>query len=651
VGKKPFRTLSDDQVAQLTPPDKAPPVVIQTWGPARCNEEVEKIRESGASPLDCLPLLKAVDEALLNIMLGKLTIVPKEGGAAVKFIPNSVQRLFLEEVFWARWDKRPIRFIILKARQMGVSTVVAAYFFECARLKGNINVLVVAQTVPDASKMFNQKYVEFLKGRRLTQPEIYKGKVPRGRIEFDDNGSNIYVRASGDQASQGATGQMLHLSEYPWMRDPKGTFGATAPAVPVSADFGVALIIESTGAKVGDDFYEKYYAAKEAEEAGETSGFRAFFWNWLLDKSYTTTLTDMQAKAVMAGLSDYEQSLVDDHGATANQIQWWRDRVREYGEDEARKRYPLTEEQAFGASSESVFEGETLLWYERCQVREPEFKCEPKLVRGTNDCDVNQKDDGRFWVFETPNNKGRYMVIMDAAGSRQGRGNGTRWDKQNSDSAMWVVDEDTGEQCATFCGDMNTIDFAEMGVAVARWYNSAVICPESNNHGEAVIQHLTEVIKYGNIWIRLGDADKMGRRKTMSYGWVAKAKTRDAAIDLLTYVVNNQKIGLHCSRTLAQMRTFVRKPDGRRAAARKMDKDDLVACGWIACATVRNIGSWIKREAGPSERAALIAANREARNPVLRDDAELLAMMEGRTIDQRGCRDSPLSRLLMTGGF
>ncbi|MGC9031117.1 MAG: hypothetical protein ACP5LD_15800, partial [Desulfomonilaceae bacterium] len=102
----------------------------------------ERLRSRGNEPLD------------IQRFIENLEIVDKRG-ETVSLIMNRSQERVFEKLMACREDKRPARFICLKARQLGISTLIEAFLFALITAQANRTALVVAHSVQASQTLFS----------------------------------------------------------------------------------------------------------------------------------------------------------------------------------------------------------------------------------------------------------------------------------------------------------------------------------------------------------------------------------------------------------------------------------------------------------------------------------------------------------------
>jgi hypothetical protein len=187
------------------------------------------------------------------------------------------------------------RNIVLKARQMGLTTWAAARFFLKTITQPGTLTLEVAHTQEAAEEIFRivYRFLDWLP-EELREGPLRTSRANVRQLVFPEMDAQYRVVSAGDRnAGRGLTVQNLHCSELArWPGDPAETLaGLRASLAP-----GGELIVESTPEGVGGCFHDEW------QKAGETGMVRHFF-PWWMEPRY-------RAKAVdEASLTEEEQDL------------------------------------------------------------------------------------------------------------------------------------------------------------------------------------------------------------------------------------------------------------------------------------------------------------------------------------------------------
>jgi hypothetical protein len=429
---------------------------------------------------------------------------------------NAAQRAFEE--------RRGERNIVLKARQMGMTTWAAARFFLKTITQPGTLTLEVAHTQEAAEEIFRivHRFVDWLP-EALREGPLRTSRANARQIVFPEIDSQYRVVTAGDRnAGRGLTVQNLHCSELArWPANPAETLaGLRASLAP-----GAELILESTPEGVGGCFYEEW------QKAGETGLMRHFF-PWWMEGRYRAAAVDE------ASLTEDERALRLRHGLDLQQI-GYRRQIRADFRGLARQEFAEDEESCFLASGDSVFELAAI-----------EARLATMTLAG------EQRRNGELEVWLPPVKGKSYLVAVDPAGG------GSEGDY----SAAQVLELETGLQCAEFAGHMGGLELARLVVELAAEYNQAWLVVERNNHGSGILALIESVCGYRKVYQQNGQA-----------GWLTTSLSRPAALGRLDAALVERPEQFQSRKLLAECRSFVRLPDGRMGARPGTHDDRVMA--------------------------------------------------------------------------
>jgi hypothetical protein len=444
----------------------------------------------------------------------QLLQVRSREGRTAPLKANAAQQAFE----WRRGERN----IVLKARQMGLTTWAAARFFLKTITQPGTLTLEVAHTQEAAEEIFRiiHRFLDWLP-EELREGSLRTSRANVRQIVFPEIDAQYRVVSAGDRnAGRGLTVQNLHCSELArWPGDPAETLAGLRAAMAPGAE----LILESTPDGVGGCFHEEWQKAQE-------TGMVRHFFPWWMERRY-------RAKAVdEASLSEEERDLVARKRLDLQQI-GFRRQIRANFRGLARQEYAENELSCFLASGDSVFELTSI---------------EARLMTALEPMELRRNGELEVWL---PPVKGKaYLVAVDPAGG------GSEGDY----SAAQVLELETGLQCAEFAGHVGGLELAKLVTALAAEYNQAWLVVERNNHGGGVLALIETVCGYGRIYRQGGQA-----------GWLTTSLSRPAALGRLDAGLVERPECFQSRRLLAECRSFVRLPDGR-SGARPGTHDDRV---------------------------------------------------------------------------
>ncbi len=425
---------------------------------------------------------------------------------------------------------RAQRNIVLKARQMGITTWAAARFFLKTITQPGTLTLEVAHTQEAAEEIFRivHRFVELMPAA-LREGPLKTSRASVRRLVFPELDAQYLVVSAGERnAGRGLTVQNLHCSELArWPGDAAETLAGLCAALSPQGE----LILESTPDGVGGCFYEEW------TKAAETGTVRHFF-PWWLEPRY-------RAKAVEpATLTSEESTLIAHAGLDLEQIAFRR-RMRKNFRLLAVQEYAEDPESCFRASGDSVFELSAV---------------EARLASAPPPVELRRNGSLAIWLPPLPGKN--YLVAVDPAGG------GSDGDY----SAAQVIDMETGLQCAEFAAHVGGAELVELIANLATEYNRAWLVVERNNHGHGILALLGINRKYDRIYAQNGQL-----------GWLTTSVSRPAVVARFDAALVDSPECFQSRALLAECRTFIRMRDGT-TGARPGTHDDRVMAMAIALA-------------------------------------------------------------------
>ncbi|WP_157178210.1 terminase [Terriglobus roseus] len=454
-----------------------------------------------------------LDDPIGSVLFAEECIVVRDKcGGAVPLIANRAQRSFAR--------RRGTENIVLKARQMGMSTWIAARFLLRTMLVPGTTTLMVAHTRESAEALFAvvARMWENLP-TDLRESVGVRGRARLGQFTFPAVDSEFRIASAAEpNAGRGLTVHHLHCSEVArWTGDAAETLaGLRAALAP-----GGELVLESTPNGAYGCFYEQWQQA-------EASGMVRHFFPWWWEPAYVGT--------PVAETTEEEAVLAAQHRLSARQIGFRRELARRFG---------AMRPQEFAEDAVSCFRESGACFFDREVLveRMKEVAAPVELRRGKA---------LQVWLPAVPGRK--YVAGVDSAGG------GSEGDY----SAVQVIDLATGMQCAELQARMPTRDLAKAAADLAREYNGATLVVERNSIGSAVLAYLEQ---------ELGVTVYAGRDGLP--GWSTDAASRPRMLSELAVLLSQRPELFRSERLLAECRSFVADERGRAAAARG-SHDDLV---------------------------------------------------------------------------
>ena len=485
---------------------------------------------------------------------------------------------------------KPIREDILKARQLGFSTLIAGIIFVLTAFQTDKNAFVVADKSDNTNAIFNiyQTYYDAL-------PDYIKQMIPKKNknayeLSFDygkGHTSSIKVVTQGDDAGRASHVQYIHLSECSRYDDLKSTLTSILQAVS-STSLNSMVFLETTahGYNYYKEIWDKHMAGK--------GGFKALFYAWFTKKEYSAKYDGHELLPFESELRKKIPSL------TLDQIQWYRNKYEELNEDldELRQEHPSTPMEAFISSGSSVFNKQLI------SQREEELFGKSPLHRGFFSFTKKVSEDGghielsniKFIetpfgdvsIYEEPIAGHPYLINNDPA-----MGGSDYW-------ATQVFDNHNLHQCAVFHkSGCDADEAAFQTVCLASYYadpkgktvslsKSVLLSGETNT--TSYLLETASKCGIKNIY-QDQDVEDLSGRYINRFGYKTKQNNRQYMIDLAIIAFRENPKIINDLETLSEMETFqyiesgVKGYEKPQAEAGKHDDLVMAMCGFFLCRT------------------------------------------------------------------
>lgn len=487
-------------------------------------------------------------------------------GVLMPLIMNAPQRRLYEAMRLQWKSNKPVRIIILKARQMGFSTLTGAILFAITATNFNVETMIMAHKEESTANLFrmSQRFYE-----ELPDPMKPMRKAANAReLVFDkpsksSSGKGLGSRircatAGGKGVGRSSTLSCVHLSEFAfWPGEKLQTFAGLVQAVPDRP--GTVIIIEST-ANGYDAFKEMWDAAVEAQRNG-TDGYTPIFFAWYEMEEYRRPpLPGFQRTAE-------EEEMAQAFGLDDEQLAWrrWCIATNCGGDvDLFHQEYPSTPEEAFIATGQCVFDKKILI-LRREQVKTEiwergRFRIEHDISGSVLSFEWEPEERGPVWIRKHPERRVPYVIGADTAGT------GTDF------FAGHVLDNRTGDQVAKIHHQFGERAFAEQLYCLGEYYNWALIGVETNY--STFPEVCLEELRYPRLYVRQR-VDNFTGSLVNAFGFETTSKTRPLIIDGLKDVVKQAAETIHDFDTMGEMLTFV-YDETWKGQAEEGKHDDLV---------------------------------------------------------------------------
>jgi len=518
-------------------------------------------------------------ESLLWIKTKKRGLVP------LKF--NEAQLKIYEKIQSLRKDKKPVRIIILKARQLGVSTEAEALIFHDTATNSYVNSLVIAHDRESASHLFRMSQLFYERMDREIRPmKRRSSKIellfenPNEKTRDDDPGLCSHMRietAANLSAGRSLTIQNLHISELALWDKAEETMVGLMQSVPDIPDSMV--IVESTAKGISNYFYNMWNEAV----AGEND-YIPIFLPWYEMKEYRAKPPlDFEFYDYDHEVFGNEVKIKELYNLDLEQLYWRRLTIKNKCKNDLnyfKQEYPSSAEEAFLVTGRPVFNRE--------KIALDMLLCKAPL-RG--DLDENLKFEvkslGKLSIWKQPEKGNRYSIGADPA---EGLATG---DPQCAE----IYDKKNYEQVAKWHGKVSPDVFAYILKDIAKYYNDGLIVPESNN--PTTLTYLTPI--YYRVYSRK-EFNKHTNKTTREYGFRTTSRTKPILIGEFNKLFEDDDLIINDRGTLTEMSHFVEEDstkDYKKMKAEGKYHDDSVIATALALQGLKEIYLNIENEVKP----------------------------------------------------
>lgn len=499
------------------------------------DEQYKRLLQSQKWRLTKSPLYKIKTKNLDSSITGS--------GSAVTFVPNLVQRHFFKH--------KKNRNLIVKARQLGLSTGQIVYNCDKTLFTKNYNALFIAHEREAAIELFDEKVMFLWNNFPLKYLyEIDTERANKLKVGFRDgtNGnsksfSSISVALSG----RSGTFNTVHISELAKMSvkypaRAKEIITGTIPAVPLDGEVTIESTAEGDQGLFSDMYQEIIKRPKDRDR--RLTEFELFFYNWQWDVSEIQKIKnpdpdiphdflDYQRKHNELAASNKALVPMSDIHLTYYYYKWlslnsnWKALWQEY---------PTVPEEAFVSSGSPLFPLEAV---NRQYMYAQSDKISPQT-------------EGDWVMYKQPQSTHTYIIGADPS---EGVG--------NDSSAAVVLDISTPdhvpEVVAEFCNShTDPILFAHELKRMGRIYNSATIAVERNNHGHAVLVELVRIYPEDMIFKQVRN-DEYDVEETPKLGWLTTRPTKAEIIYGLIDAIRDNAIRIFSESVINECKTFQRE--------------------------------------------------------------------------------------------
>lgn len=563
----------------------------------------------------------------------------KGGGEDILFRLSRPQRRFVERLERLRKAGKPIRIVLLKARQWGGSTVSQLYMAWLQLVhKVGLNSLIIAHQGAGSDEikdMFDRMIKAYPVEMLYKLGEAYDANEPK-LVGVGKSGSiyrvpqrNCKIKigtAERPDSCRGGDYNLVHLSEVGlW----KATEGKKPEDIVRSACSGVLyrpytmIVYESTANGTGNFFQREYDMASKGK-----SQFEAMFVSWFDIEIYSTPVDDILSFAASLYdnrnndnvASSREESgkylwWLWEKGATLEAIHWYILERAKYNEHASMaSEYPSDDVEAFVHSGTMVFDKYKVEAFKK-YCKEPRFVGD---VYADADEGKNALKNLRFvedrqgvlWIWEKPEIDedekvtNRYLTVVDVGG----RSSKADWSVIVVFDRLFMAEGGRPAVVAQWYGHCDIDLLAWKAAQIAAFYDNSLLVIESNtlethdkerdvdgDQSQFILNQIKGV--YPNLYARKQSEEDILQGLPTKYGFHTNVATKPMVISTLVKVIRENLYVERDARCLDEYLTYEKKPNGAYGAIIGKHDDLLMtrAIGLHICFYEMELPKFVKR--------------------------------------------------------
>lgn len=546
------------------------------------NKDFEYIMAVANELIENEKLLKEVIDNPELLIETTFTIVDKTK-STVPFFLNEVQQDFLQKLNESIKKHNEgkllhLKFLVLKGRQQGFTSVITAYQLANTLIKKNFTGFTLADTAENVRAIFQDKakYVYNQLPEVLKPTEKYNSKT---ELFFENLNSSWRINVATEEVGRSRTVNFFHGSEAAFWK---------CLISNIQSSLGEALtkdsiqILESTANGFNEFkdlwdsgewincFYE-WWKTKEYQDNFESPEIKQEFLNNIDNKTKTEWIWER------LNWLKYKMKLKDE------QLYWYYNKYNGYlNKDLIKQEYPCTPEEAFLNSGNCVFNSELLMQrktelqqlYKEKPYKQGFFKFkwhdeESKDFILNSTIEFEESPVGMIKIYQEPKPHGFYVLGGDTAGDGSDFFAGT------------MIDNTTGKRVATLHGKIEADIYTWQMYCLGMYYNQALVSIEINFNIFPVIE--LKRLKYPHQYTR-EDYDSKSKKMQEKYGWKTDGNTRPLIISEEQSVIKDHPELFTDITMIDEALTFV-YDENMRPDATEGKHDDMLFSDMIAQAT------------------------------------------------------------------
>ena len=549
------------------------------------------------------------------------TIKNKMGGGNIPFILNRAQRRLIEKYERMRLEGKPIRLILLKARQWGGSTATQIYmaWIQLVHKQGWYSAIVAQDNSSSIriKEMYSKLLAEY-PPELLGLPE----EIPLEFGSYGGSNNDYIIKQRGEVARDTVVSigsvispnsirsgdiAMMHASEVGvWKETEQWNASSIIRSVTGSIldEEMTMIVLESTANGTGNYFHTEWLRANKPDGDKEKSNMTPLFVAWYEIEMYSKDFESEEQKNEFAEWLLYVKN--DDtpfnapdagqyywwlwnKGATLENINWYVEKRRTYGSHaDMAAEFPSDDVEAFKHSGQKIFD-----IYKLEELRK--MCCDPTYIGELSAEDITgadslrnihftQDEKGKLHIWEMPDKEqkvtDRYLVILDPNKGRSKTAD-------NGDILVldryWRMYGGNDEVVAEWNGVVDKDLLAWKAAQIAKFYNNALLVIEKNTFDQEKGKQMDDSAfiidlihdEYDNLYVNK-DLAKVKDGQRVNYGFHTNGSSKPAIIENLTMQVRELSYTERSVKAVDEMAVYEKKDDGNWGAVQGANDDRVM---------------------------------------------------------------------------
>lgn len=511
----------------------------------------------------------------------------------VPFLLTDIQLERLDSFESQMASGKKFRIRVMKCRRANISTIYVAIGYHIVRFNENKKGLVFADRLETSRKLRRILDVFYQTDDLYDKPEVGKRTQAEGLylhaagVPRDETARDSFILiGSGEQANSGIGGSLDFMlwSEASLTNDATTHWTTISPSLK-GAIFDVA---ESTPSLTGQD--EVIFPEFEKP----TDGCDRKFISWLDVAEYRI---DDQIKIkdfapyIDHNLYGKEAEIMAEHNVSIPQMLWRRMKLDDLKSISSfRQVFPISLEEAFYGSA-GLFFHKTII-----DMTKPEKKYDIIMSsfsdQGNGRMSLVNDDSGAWKIYDRASIEYNYLIATDIA-------EGKSADKEGRDPdysvAMIFRLSNPIMEVGMLRERIPPEILAEQVGAAAKYYNDALIMPERNGPGLAMLVRLLQI--YQNVY-KQQKHQSGSFVQTMDFGFQTTSPSKVYALSCLLQQIRDQGRGLKIQSDIVRVEMSKFAQNGSKFGALSGYHDDTISCLWLMAVGVFQTPTlMIKRDA------------------------------------------------------